>query len=392
MMISPETAACRADAADAADTGGSFAFRGPHGTLRADGPTRAVESGTGDSLPARIAHAFAGAGPSAVIGGALPFARHQTDCLWLAPACRHDLPVAASPSDRPSPQRWRADPAPRVYAGSVEQALRIMRAEATQPEGLRKIVLARTLAIEANGPIPQQALMDRLADDPVVTAFRVALPQPDRALIGATPELLVEKTGSKILSFPLAGSARRNPDPIKDADACAALARSEKDRREHAMVVEFILDTLAPWCSHLGAPEGTGLTSTRSMWHLGTRIEGRLSDPDTPSVLLAAALHPTPAVCGLPCSRAAALIGELEPVARDFYAGAVGWCRPDGDGAWFVAIRCADVCGAEARLYAGAGIVPGSDPDSETEETASKFAALLRAFGLPADAARYPTD
>ena len=122
------------------------------------------------------------------------------------------------------------------------------------------------------------------------------------------------------------------------------------------------------------------------MWHLGTRIEGRLRDDSTPSVLLASALHPTPAVCGMPMARAADLIRKLEPVARDFYAGAVGWCDANGDGAWYVAIRCAEISGRQARLYAGAGIVPGSDPMAEAAETGAKFGAFLAALGLPQDA------
>ncbi|WP_236638426.1 chorismate-binding protein [Mangrovicoccus ximenensis] len=164
----------------------------------------------------------------------------------------------------------------------------------------------------------------------------------------------------------------RQADPVADAAAAAGLAGSDKDRREHAIVVEYILDTLAPFCRSLGTPEGTRLTSTRSMWHLGTPIEGVLKDEGLPSAVLAARLHPTPAVCGLPCNRAEELIRKLEPVPRDYYAGAVGWTDAHGDGAWHVAIRCAEICGAEARLYAGAGIVPGSDPEAEVAETGGR--------------------
>lgn len=205
--------------------------------------------------------------------------------------------------------------------------------------------------------------------------------------MGGTPELLLDKRGAEILSHPLAGSARRSTDAREDRAAAEALAGSEKDQREHALVVEFILDTLAPLCRTLGAPEGTCITSTGSMWHLGTRIAGRLRDKDQPAPVLAACLHPTPAVCGLPRDPAAELIRQLEPVQRDFYAGAVGWCDARGDGAWHVAIRCAELQGTHARLYAGAGIVPGSDPDSETRETGAKFGAMLSAFGLAPDAA-----
>lgn len=369
---------------------GHFAFRGPAGSIRAGGVSHPVARGTAATLPSRVADALRDAPPQAVIGGALPFRKTDQDYLWCSerPDFRPHLPASAPVAETTA--QIEAETRPSQYAAAVTQALRLMQDEDGRPGALRKIVLARTLGVTLPRPIPLEGLMARLGEDPAVTAFRVALPQADggsRALIGATPELLLEKRGARIWSNPLAGSARRNPDPVADAEAIAGLARSDKDRREHAMVVEYILDTLSPWCRQLGCPDGTGLTSTRSMWHLGTRIEGELWDDSVPSVVLAAALHPTPAVCGLPCERAAQLIDELEPVARDFYAGAVGWSDSRGDGAWYVAIRCADVAGNRARLYAGAGIVPGSDPQSETAETGSKFAAFLRALGLPGDAA-----
>jgi isochorismate synthase len=148
------------------------------------------------------------------------------------------------------------------------------------------------------------------------------------------------------------------------------------------MVVESILDTLTPYCADLSTPEGTGLRATASMWHLGTRIVGRLKDTSLSSAFFAALLHPTPAVCGLPRKLAHAQITELEPYDRDFYAGAVGWCDSAGDGRWYVSIRCAEIDGDEARLYAGAGIVPGSTPEGEVAETAAKFKAMLDAFGI----------
>ena len=343
-----------------------------------------------------------------LIGGALPFDRMAPDCLWH---CRRSQgPIAGGPSSQGlPPPDWRltAEPSARDYADAVARALGIMAEEAERGDGqdqggqdqggpgrdrLEKIVLARSLLVESAAPIPVEALMARLRADRSVTAFRVALPAgvghpQGRLLCGATPELLVEKRGRRIVSHPLAGSARRQADPLADRAAAEALAGSAKDRREHALVVESILDILAPHCRELGCPEGTRITSTRSMWHLGTRIEGRLKDEGTPSVLLASALHPTPAVCGVPTARAASLIKALEPVARDFYAGAVGWCDASGDGAWYVAIRCAEISGRQARLYAGAGIVPGSDPMAEAAETGAKFGALLAALGLPPDAA-----
>lgn len=369
---------------------GEFAFFGPRGVVRSDGRMFPVAAGTQDTLDARIGHTFRQAGRDAIVGGALPFDRRQTDHLWCAERGRSGAMPASAAIPMATALGLSAAPSRQDYANSVSKAVDLIRQDSVHPDGLRKIVLARTLAVRSPNPISIAELLSRLAEDDSVTAFQVALPSgtpAPRHLVGATPELLIEKRGRGILSNPLAGSIRRCADPTDDAEACADLARSEKDRREHAMVVEYILDQLSPHCRQLGCPDGTRLTSTRSMWHLHTRISGELRDDGVPVPVLAATLHPTPAVCGLPCQRAADLIRTLEPVARDFYAGAVGWCDGQGDGAWYVAIRCADICGPEARLYAGAGIVEGSDPMAEAAETGSKFAAMLRALGLPEGAA-----
>ncbi|MTH65875.1 isochorismate synthase [Paracoccus shanxieyensis] len=369
-----------------------FAFDGPQGQITGRGAPIPLPRGTSRTLPDRVARAMATMGDKAILGGALPFDREDEDCLWLCPASE-DAGHAASGDPQALPLRdWdlTAQPAAADYAAAVDHALRIMADEAGKPQALEKIVLARSLLIRAGATIPVQALMDRLGADPAVTAFRVTLPargkDARRVLCGATPELLLEKRGRAIASHPLAGSARRMADEGQDRANATALEQSEKDRREHAFVVEYIMDVLGPHCRSLSAPAGTTLTHTRSMWHLGTRIEGELKDPDTPSVVLAGLLHPTPAVCGAPMRRAYDLIGALEPLPRDFYAGAVGWCDAKGDGAWQVAIRCAQISGAEARLYAGAGIVPGSDPMAEAAETGAKFGAFLTALGLPLDA------
>lgn len=376
-----------------------FAFSGPRGALQGRGIAQQVPRGAADTLEQRLAQLVPAGPAGCTIGGALPFCRNAMDYLWQARLVRHG---AAGGADARAPDlschKMRAEPSPALYAASVAHALRIMdRRDAD--DALDKVVLARTLAVESDRPFPQDQVFQRIAQDPSVTGFQVMLPDDPRqapwtgrALIGATPELLLAKTGGRITSHPLAGSARRYEDAQADAQSCAGLRASDKDRREHAIVVEYTLDMLAPHCTALSRPEGMAVTSTHSMWHLGTRIEGDLRDPDTPSVLLAAILHPTPAVCGLPCARAAGLIGQLEPIERDFYAGAVGWSdlNRGGDGAWYVAIRCADICGPYARLYAGAGIVPGSDPVAETVETGAKFGAMLRILGLP-DQAGLPT-
>jgi len=292
-----------------------------------------------------------------------------------------------------NPARWSAVPEPSLaaYRAAVTGALELM---ARGTGDLRKIVLSRSLRLTSSAPVDASALLHILAQDTEVTGFCVPLPSEigSRALVGATPELLLAKTGAAILSHPLAGSARRLLDASDDREAAEELRASEKDNREHAEVVDAILDQLAPYCSELSAPEGTQIVSTASMWHLGTRIVGRLRDAAISSVELASLLHPTPAVCGTPRAAATQAIAELEGYDRGFYAGAVGWCDAAGDGVWHVAIRCAEIAGNTARLYAGAGIVRGSDPALEGEETSAKFAALLRALGIDEEGRPLPED
>ncbi|MDB6176380.1 isochorismate synthase [Paracoccus sp. Z330] len=369
---------------------GHFRFCGPTGHVAAAGAPIPLQQGTAQTLEQRLSDAFADSDDDALIGGAMPFHRSDRDCLWLSRSCNRGMWNTERDQACAVAERIWAEPGIADYAAAVSDALQIMEQDTGRADALRKIVLARVLKVRTRHPISLDALLSRLAIDPGTTAFRVALPDDGphpRALVGATPELLLEKQGKHILSYPLAGSARRSPDMVKDCNACSDLAQSDKDRREHAIVVEYILDTLAPYCEQLSCPDGTRLTCTRSMWHLGTRIIGHVKDRDVPSAVLAASLHPTPAVCGLPCQRADDLIRQLEPTSRGFYAGAVGWTAKNGDGAWHVAIRCAEISDCDATLFAGAGIVPGSDPKAEAQETGSKFAALLHALGLPADTA-----
>jgi isochorismate synthase len=219
-----------------------------------------------------------------------------------------------------------------------------------------------------------------------VATYAVPLPvelgQAPAWLVGATPELLLRKRGAELLSHPLAGSARRSANAAEDERAAQALLASTKDHDEHRHVVEAIVEGLAPYCSHIDAQPRPVLHATASMWHLGTRIHATLKDPQASAAELLAQLHPTPAVCGTPRLAALQRIRELEPVPRGFYAGAVGWLDAQGDGDWYVAIRCARLQGTQLRLYAGAGIVAESQPEAEVAETAAKFAALLNALGV----------
>jgi len=364
-------------------------------TLIALGQIATLPEGPQAGLVERVSQYFKAHrdGPDMLVG-VLPFDPAQAAYLFqpervLRVQGRHDLGsvpgLDTNAQANAAPLRILSvdpDPVPAGFAAAVSAGLEAMTVPGAE---LRKIVLSRSLKVTASRDFSAADLMRRLSRDESVTVFAAPLPVRSgkaRALIGATPELLVEKRGGHIASHPLAGSARRHADAAEDRRSADALLNSEKDRREHDIVVESIMDLLSPYCTELSAPEGTALRATASMWHLGTRIVGRLKDASLPSEHFLTLLHPTPAVCGLPRALAHRRISEFEPYDRGFYAGAVGWCDSAGDGRWFVSIRCAELEGDQARLYAGAGIVPGSTPEGELAETAAKFRAMLDGFGI----------
>ena len=196
-------------------------------------------------------------------------------------------------------------------------------------------------------------------------------------MLGASPELLVSRRDDVVRSHPLAGTAPRGGDPTTDARLAARLLASTKNREEHQITIDEVHETLLPWCSYLDSEAEPSIVPVANVQHLGTLVEGRLSDP-APSVLeLVRALHPTPAVCGRPRDPALALIDEIEELDRGTYAGPVGWVDRQGNGEWAVGIRSAAIDGPVARLRAGNGIVADSDPQAELAETQAKLQALL---------------
>jgi len=265
-------------------------------------------------------------------------------------------------------------PTPEVYRAAVAEAVeRIGRAE------LRKVVLARTIEVDAGRPLDPKTLVHRLrAVDP--DAYVFAAPTDDGVIVGASPELLVSRRGREVRSNPLAGSAPRSGDPEEDRASAEALAASTKDQEEHVIVVEAVAEILAPFCEELTWDPEPVLRETPNVWHLSTSFQGILRDPAPTAVDLVAALHPTPAIAGTPTDAALAVIEELEPFDRGRYAGPVGWVDANGDGEWAIALRCAELRGDRAILFAGAGIVAGSDPSLELDETERKFRAFLDAL------------
>ncbi|GAA3120182.1 isochorismate synthase [Streptosporangium carneum] len=352
--------------------GESVLFASPHRTLL----TRGVDTVVGgdlDALPEKVAAAL---GRDGVAAGAIGF--DGTAHLVVPRAVTWSAPLEPGVGSPRGGWRVRPLPAPEDYTEAVRRALELMDAD-----DLDKVVLARTLELGSDEPIEVRELLRPLLGH----GYSFATPLPGgRTLIGASPELLVSRRGRTVVANPLAGSAARLPDPVEDRRNAEGLAASAKDRHEHRLVVDAVADALRPYCADLDVPSAPELTSTETMWHLSTRVTGVLRDPDVSALTLAAALHPTPAVCGTPEAAARRAIERLEPFDRDFYTGLVGWTDAAGDGEWAVTIRCATVEEHVLRLYAGAGIVPGSDPELELAETSAKFRTMLRALGVSADA------
>ena len=276
--------------------------------------------------------------------------------------------------DASPPLRWRPEPSAAAFREAVEEAIR--RIVAGEVE---KVVLRRSLVAANPGVDLARLLAELRRGDPGCHLF-AAPAAGGGTLVGATPETLLRRRGLAVLSVPHAGTAARSADPDRDRWVAAQLLRSGKDRHEHAVVVEEVADRLAPYCEQLGVEAEPHLTATAAVWHLATTLRGRLRSSAPSSLALAAALHPTPAVCGRPSRSAAALIARLEPTGRGLYSGLVGWTDGRGDGEWAVSLRCALVTEEAIRLEAGVGLVAESDPDAEMAETEAKFVTLLEAL------------
>ena len=281
------------------------------------------------------------------------------------------------PAEDDAPLRLRyADGAldPATWCAAVATAVeRIGAGE------LAKVVLARDLLVSADVPLDPRRLLRRLAARfPDCWTFAVD------GLLGATPELLLRRSGRELSARVLAGTAPRGAG-ADDQRLADALLGSAKDRAEHALAVDSLVRALEPYCTTLDAPTEPELLTLANVRHLATDVTGtqRRRGPRGAADLLEliGAVHPTAAVCGTPTSDAARVIAELEGMDRGRYAGPVGWLDAHGDGEFGLALRCAELVGDDsARLFAGCGIVAGSDPAAELAETQSKFAAFQAAL------------
>lgn len=283
---------------------------------------------------------------------------------------RRALTAPPAPVEPPVVGVREADP--EVWRRHIAAIVAAIRAGAAE-----KIVAARTCAVELAAPIDPAAVLARLAArHPECTRF--AIRAAGRVFLGATPERLVALAGREVATEALAGSiARRGDDPAE----IAALRASAKDRGEHDVVVAQIRTALAPLCDELVIPATPAIRTLRHIHHLHTPVRGHL-EARRHVLELAALLHPTPAVGGVPTEVALSWIAANEPEPRGWYASPVGWFDAAGDGELAIAIRSGLIDGRHALLFAGGGIVSGSDPDAELDETRIKLRALLGALGV----------
>lgn len=334
--------------------------------------------------------------PNPVVVGAIPFDCKQDVQLIVPEKMEIGAPLQLDSinlliSSMPSNYEIKSVPEPTQYIKGVEKGLTYIKTG-----HLSKIVLARSLQLTSEAAINIHQLLKNLAQHNTLGyTFAVNLAKgisaeaglqipniAGRTLIGASPELLISRSGLQLLANPLAGSRPRSEDPIEDQRLATELLASAKDLHEHEVVVNAVAVALRPYCKTLDVPEKPSLIYTATMWHLSTEITGEIGNPATSSLELAIALHPTPAVCGSPTGLARKAIGEIEPFDRGFFTGMVGWCDGNGDGEWAVTIRCAEVEAYSLRLFAGAGVVAESKPEDELAETTAKFRTMLIAMGL----------
>lgn len=287
--------------------------------------------------------------------------------------------VIDTPAKRPREYqvpRPSASTEPEVWEAAVEEALADIRRDR-----FRKVVLARALELDApSQPDPAVVLSNLRHRNPGTNLFLVE-PAPGKAFLGAAPEVLASVRGRTFKANAVAGSIERGDDEAEDERLARRLASSEKDRREHEIVVDAMRRRLARVVDHVQVGRDTGVLRLATIQHLERELYARLA-PDQDALDLVEALHPTPAVCGDPREAARAFLREREPFERGWYAGPVGWIDADGDGTFAPALRSTLLDDDTWHLFAGAGIVEASQPRREWRETRTKFRPVLDALGV----------
>jgi menaquinone-specific isochorismate synthase len=274
------------------------------------------------------------------------------------------------------------DPHPTAHAeirsarppGEFEEAVEGATSRIAAGE-FSKVVLAREVVVTAAGAHDPAAVFGALREQ-FPACFCFCCGTPEAAFIGASPELLVRRAGASVSTVALAGSTRRSSDPAVDDHLGEQLLRSDKNRREQRIVAERIVRALRPHAVWVEAAPEPEIVKVANIQHLATPVVAQLAEPRS-AIEMAGLLHPTPAVGGEPWPAAASAIADLENMDRGWYAGPVGWMDATEDGEFCVALRSALLRDREAHLFAGVGVVAGSDPAAELAETEVKLQALL---------------
>ncbi len=294
----------------------------------------------------------------------------------LARQIDRELEALGASRDHPSRHRGETSgtwPAEGAWKLAVAEAVHEIRGG-----DWRKLVLARSVSVNMPRPIAHGPLLSRLAARYAgCYIFKFAVGED--AWLGATPELLVSLRAGTVAAVCLAGSRPRNIVPVVDARLSADLLGSAKERSEHAFVVDMMRDSLGPLCERLSAPAVPEIMRMANIQHLYTPVAGPVAN-GFDIFDLVAAVHPTPAVGGWPREGSREAIRRLEGMDRGWYAAPIGWVDDAGEGEFAVALRSALVRGECATLYAGAGIVAGSDPAEELAETELKLRPLWEAL------------
>ncbi|MEI6198797.1 MAG: isochorismate synthase [Actinomycetota bacterium] len=292
------------------------------------------------------------------------------------------LSIAVSQAIKSTPPRPQSNSyrvTPRTAVGHYLDAVGKTR-DAVRAGVIQKAVIARDIEVLADDPIDVHAILLRLRAS-FGSSYRYCV----NNIIGASPELLVSVHDSTVRSHPLAGTAPRTGDTATDKRLADELVASTKNQTEHRIVIDMVHDTLLPYCSYLDWEAEPSIVTVANVQHLGTAIEGALTEPRAHVFSLVRALCPTPALGGHPSEAALAFIDSNEGLDRGYYGGAVGYMDTQGNGVFAVTIRCAEMSDDKrtARLFAGGGIVADSDPYAELAETQAKFQAMLSAIIRP---------
>ena len=285
-------------------------------------------------------------------------------------AFRQNLPLAAN-------ARVISSPSGNHYKQGVSDLIDLFA-----NTDLAKVVLSRAIEVATDTDIHQPILLRNLLSINTKGYTFAANISESQKLIGASPELLVAKKGCHLISNPLAGSRPRSDSDEQNQSAINSLLNTNKDLHEHGLVVEEIERVMSKYCYNLYTPMVPSVIETNTMLHLSTVLEGQVNHPEINVLRVAAELHPTPAVCGYPRETAYEAICKLEQFDRGYFTGMVGWCDSRGNGEWVVTIRCAEVQKRQMKVFAGAGIVNGSHPQSELDETGAKMNTILTAAGI----------